>query len=149
MARLFISFNNRDFELGRKLQSALEQRKHVMTLSVDVKPAGRWETQLLRGLHNADAFISLLTRNGVKSSWVMGQTGMAISCEYTKHMLVLPVCPPRQIPNFVAAFHCFFLKGEDQQAVEDLATELDEAIEAHQARRPPRIFISHRHKDKT
>jgi TIR domain-containing protein len=147
MARLFISLNNRDMSLGKKLQCALEQRQHVMTLSVDAKPAGRWEEQLLRGVHNADAFISLLTRNGVNSSWVMGQTGMAASCEFTKQMLVLPVCPPTRIPNFVAAFHCFFLTGKDSSAIEKLASDLDEAIAAHQARRPPRIFISHRHKD--
>lgn len=148
MARLFISYNNRDFSLAKRLQRALQQRRHVMTVSVDAKPAGRWEEQLLRGVHNADAFISLLTINGVNSSWVMGQTGMAASCEYTKQMLVLPVCAPGGIPNFVAAFHCFFLTGKNPKAIETLASDLDEAIAAHQARRPPRIFISHRHKDK-
>ena len=148
MARLFISYNSKDFSLGKRIQPALQRRKHVMTVPVDAKPAGRWEEQLLRGLHDADAFISLLTENGVNSSWVMGQTGMAASCEYTKKMLVLPVCPPNKIPNFVAAFHCFFLTRRNPKAIEKLASDLDEAIAAHQARRPPRIFISHRHKDK-
>ena len=32
--------------------------------------------------------------------------------------------------------------------IEELAGQLDEAIAAYQARRPPRIFISHRHQDK-
>jgi hypothetical protein len=149
MARLFISYNNKDFSLARRLQHALQQRKHLMTLPVDAKPAGRWEEQLLRGVHQADVFIGLLTENGAESSWVMGQTGMAASCEYTKHMLVLPVCPPGKIPSFVAAFHCFFLTGQNPKAIDKLASDLDEAIAAHQARRPPRIFISHRHKDKS
>jgi len=147
MARLFISCNNRDFSLGRKLERALERRKHQMTVRVNAKPAGRWEEQLLRGVHTADAFICLLTPNGMNSSWVTGQTGMAISCEYTKHTLVLPVCPQGAPPNFVAAFHCFWLNGTGPRAIQKLAAELDEAIVAHQARRPPRIFISHRHKD--
>jgi hypothetical protein len=147
MARLFISCNNRDFSVGRKLERALERRKHEMTLRVNARPAGRWEEQLLRGLHSADAFICLLTPDGMSSSWVVGQTGMAISCDYTKRTLVLPVCPPGSIPNFVAAFHCFWLTGTSSAAIEKLASELDEAIVAHQARRPPRIFISHRHKD--
>ena len=141
MARLFISCNNRDFGVGRRLERALEKRKHVMTLRVNAKPAGRWEEQLLHGLHTADAFISLLTPEGMDSSWVVGQTGMAISREYTKNMLVLPVCPPGVVPNFVAAFHCFWLTGTGAAAIEKLASELDEAIVAHQARQPPRIFM--------
>jgi hypothetical protein len=147
MARLFISCNNRDLTVGRRLEQALERRKHVMTVPADARPAGRWEGQLLRGVHTADAVICLLTPGGLASSWVVGQTGMAISCEYTRQTLVLPVCPPGAIPNFVAAFHCFWLTGTGQPAIEALASELDEAIVAHQAARPPRVFISHRHKD--
>jgi len=104
MAGVFISCNNRDFVVGKRLEAALTKLGHVMTLPVDAKPAGRWEEQLLVGLHSADAFICLLTPDGMDSSWVVAQTGMAISREYTKHMLVLPVCPKDQIPNFVAAF---------------------------------------------
>jgi hypothetical protein len=148
MARLFISCNNRDFSLGLKLEKALERRKHQMTVRVNARPAGRWEEQLLRGVHTADAFICLLTPNGMASSWVVGQTGMAISCEYVKDTLVLPVCLPGNPPNFVSSFHCFWLPGTGARAIEKLASELDEAILAHQASRPPRIFISHRHKDK-
>lgn len=144
MARLFISCNNQDLKAARALEQALERRKHVMTLRVNARPAGRWEEQLLRGVHTADAVICLLTREGRTSSWVVGQTGMAISCAHTKGTLVLPVCPFGDIPNFVAAFHCFWLKG-----TEKLASELHEAIQAHEAARPPRIFISHRHKDQT
>jgi TIR domain-containing protein len=147
MSRLFISCNNQDFVVGKKLEKALIKLGHVMTLPVDAKPAGRWEKQLLRGLHTADAFISLLTPSGMNSSWVVGQTGMAISCEYTKNMLVLPVCPRDEIPNFAAAFHCFWLSGGDHAAIEKLAADLDQAIVAHRAAQPPRIFISHRHKD--
>lgn len=147
MARLFISCNNRNFRVGQMLERALEEHKHEMTLRVDARPAGRWEEQLLRGVHTADAFICLLTPEGMASSWVVGQTGMAISCEYAKNTLVLPVCPPGAPPNFVAAFHCFWLTGTSRAAIRKLASELDEAIVAHQARRPPRIFISHRHKD--
>ena len=149
MARLFISCNHQDFEVGKRLERALVDRGHVMTLRVDAKPAGRWEAQLLHALHNADAFIAILTENGEKSSWVIGQTGMAVSCEYTKQTLVLPVCPRPHIPTFVSAFHCFWLTDQEGRfVVEALASQLDEAIAAHQARRPPRIFISHRHQDK-
>jgi hypothetical protein len=76
MARLFITCNNRDFALGRQLQSALEAKGHRMTLPVDVKPAGRWEEQLLRGLQTADALIAILTPRGLQSNWVVGQTSM-------------------------------------------------------------------------
>ena len=149
MARLFISCNHADFEVGKQLERALEERGHVMTLPIDARPAGRWEEQLLHALHRADAFIALLTDNGVNSSWVVSQTGMAVSTEYTKHTLVLPICPRFEIPNFVAAFHCFWLTDESgRYTIEALANQLDEAIAAHQARRPPRIFISHRHQDK-
>ncbi|MEZ5290977.1 MAG: toll/interleukin-1 receptor domain-containing protein [Vicinamibacterales bacterium] len=137
MARLFISCNNRNFDVGTRLERALERRKHVMTVRVNARPAGRWEEQLLRGLHTADAFISLLTPEGLESDWVVSQTGMAISSEYTRRMLVLPVCPPGQIPNFVEAFHCFWLPRATARAIETLADQLDEAIRTHQAHRPP------------
>ena len=149
MARLFICCNNRDFEVGKKLEKALVGLGHTMTLQVDAKPAGRWEAQVLRSLHAADAFICLLTPNGMRSSWVVGQTGMAMSCEYTKNMLVLPVCPKYEIPNFAAAFHCFWLTGSrERPAIKTLAAQLNEAIRAHRAAQPPRIFVSHRHSDK-
>lgn len=149
MARLFISCNHQDFEVGQRLERALIDRGHVMTLRVDARPAGRWEAQLLHALHQADAFIPILTGNGEASSWVVGQTGMAISCEYTRQTLVLPVCPRGHVPNFVSAFHCFWLTDPDgRNLIEELAAQLDEAIAAYQARRPPRIFISHRHQDK-
>jgi len=147
MARLFISCNHDDFAVGQALERALAKHDHVMTVPVAAKPAGRWEEQLLRGVHMADAVICLLTPNGMKSKWVVGQTGMAISCEYTRKTLVLPVCPKDEIPNFVAAFHCFWLTGTDPDDIEKLASDLDEAIDAHLSKRPPRIFISHRHKD--
>src|SRR5689334_9792502 len=149
MARLFISCNHQDLELGKRVERALIDRGHVMTLRVDARPAGRWEAQLLHALHQADAFIPILTENGEASSWVVGQTGMAISCEYTRQTLVLPVCPRGHVPNFVSAFHCFWLTDPDgRNLIEELAAQLDEAIAAYQARRPPRIFISHRHQDK-
>ncbi len=147
MARVFISCNNHDFVVGKKLEEALRKLGHVMTLPVDAKPAGRWEEQLLHGLHTADAFICLLTPAGMASSWVLAQTGMAISREYTKNMLVLPVCPKDKIPNFVAAFHCFWLAGDDRVAIKRLAVNLNKAIVTHRAAQPPRIFLSHRHKD--
>jgi hypothetical protein len=126
-----------------------------MTLQVAALPAGRWEEQLLRGVHQADVFIPFLSVAGLNSNWVVGQTGMAISCEYTRNMLVLPVCPREQIPNFVSAFHCFWfdqdaegpVSNKDRAALKQLAQDLHEAIVAHRAAQPPRIFISHRHKD--
>lgn len=145
MARLFISCNQQDFEFGKALQADLEALGHKMTLPVDARPAGRWENQLLDAVHNADAFICLLTPEGQSSLWVVGQTGMAISCGHTKKTLVLPVCPNGLIPNFVAAFHCFWLNDNRGQPNENLAAELHEAIEAHEATRTPRIFICHRH----
>ena len=63
MARLFISCNNRNFNVGRRLERALERRKHVMTLRVNARPAGRWEEQLLRGgLHGGRVHLSAHTR---------------------------------------------------------------------------------------
>jgi len=78
---------------------------------------------------------------------VLAQTGMAISREYTKNMLVLPVCLQDQIPNLVSAFHCFWLLGDSHTAIRKLAADLHGAIKTHREAQPPRIFVSHRHKD--
>jgi hypothetical protein len=147
MARVFISCNRKDNVEAKRLELALQELGHTVTQPVDAMPAGRWEEQLLRGLHTADAFICFLTAAGMGSSWVLAQTGMAISREYTKSMLVLPVCLQDQIPNFVSAFHCFWLLGDSHAAIRKLAAELHQAIKTHSDAQPPRIFISHRHKD--
>ena len=66
--------------------------------------------------------------------------------EHTENMLVLPVLTTKEIPNFVTAFHCFWLgTGERAIAVKKLAAELHDALVAHAAARTPRLFISHRH----
>jgi hypothetical protein len=147
MARVFISCNRKDNVEAKRLEAALRELGHTVTQPVDAMPAGRWELQLLRGLHTADVFICFLTPAGMGSSWVLAQTGMAISREYMKNMLVLPVCLEDQIPNFVSAFHCFWLTGESHAAVRKLAAQLHDAIKTHSDAQPPRIFISHRHKD--
>jgi len=147
MARVFISCNRRDNGEARKLELALRELGHTVTQPVDTMPAGRWEQQLLRGLHTADAFICFLTPSGMGSSWVIAQTGMAISREYMRNMLVLPVCRQDEIPNFVSAFHCFWLLGSGHAAIRKLAADLHSAIKTHSEAQPPRIFISHRHKD--
>src|SRR5262245_40070146 len=107
MARVFISCNHKDFHVGKKLKQALERRKHVMTLRINAKPAGRWQEQLLHGLHKADAFISLLTPNGMNSNWVVGQTGMAISSEYTKHHSGPAGAPSPENPKLSGRFPLF------------------------------------------
>jgi hypothetical protein len=47
---------------------------------------------------------------------------MGIAYERTENMLVLPVLTTKQIPNFVAAFYCFWLgTGKRSIAVKKLA----------------------------
>ncbi len=82
------------------------------------------------------------------------EIGSARILNQAKHIALLPVVASQNyhVPSFVSDYHCFGLKLEEnglpaEEAMQDLARQLNLAVVEHLSRRSPRVFISHRHKE--
>ena len=146
MAKIFLSYSVRDgFDLARKIETGLVNKGHRISVPVDFKVAGNWRNKLTKGLITSDALIALLTHAALESRYVLGEIGAGRAMEYSRQMLLIPVLPePMAIPEFLSDVFCFTLKDG---AIDRLVDELDKAIRDNM-RLTPRIFISHRHKDR-
>jgi hypothetical protein len=146
MAKIFLSYAVRDgFDLAQKIEKGLKNKGHRISIPVDFMVAGNWRNKLTRGLITSDALIAVLTPLALESRYVLGEIGAGRAMEYSKQMLLVPVLPePMKIPEFLSDVFCFTLENGD---VDQLVEKLDKAIRDNM-RSTPRIFISHRHKDR-
>ena len=147
MAKIFISYSVRDgVSLAQEIEKGLQKKGHRISIPIDFKVAGNWRNKLTKGLVTSDALIAILTPRALKSPYVLGEIGAGRAMESSRQMLLVPVLPQSvKIPPFLSDVFCFKLKNGD---VDALVNDLDKAIRDNM-RLTPRIFISHRHKDKT
>lgn len=151
MARIFLSYDARDRELARVLESGLEEKGHQSVWRVDELIAGRgWGELMPQRMARADAVVTLLTPNSQETTSVWCEIGAArVLADTDKRTALLPVIiglneKPGEVRDMLV------LWGE---SVNDrLISEIDRAIQAHLATieartESPKIFISHRHKD--
>lgn len=155
MATIFLSYSLQDEELARQLAGRLKRKGHSFRIDVGTPPAGKWRARLMKALQNSDVLIPILSQSGLSSSYVASEIGSARAFGETKGMLLLPVIvgTPFSVPPFVSDYHCFRLPRDqskpanDENELDRLADELNRAVQEHAVAKPPRIFISHRHKD--
>jgi TIR domain len=154
MATIFLSYSLQDEELARQLEARLKRKGHSFRIDVGTPPAGKWRENLMKALRKSDVLIPILSHSGLGSNYVASEIGSARVFGETKGMLLLPVVvgTPFMVPSFVSDHHCFRLpldeskSATDEKELDRLADELDKAVQEHVAK-PPRIFVSHRHKD--
>jgi hypothetical protein len=144
MAIVFLSYQHDDEELARALALRLERTGHTFRIPVGAVVAGDWQETFLNALEKSDAIVILLTENGLRSRYVLGQLGSSRVLRKWKGMLILPVTFG-EIPEVAGDIGCHFLKRQDETGLDNLAEQLDKAIRAHTL--APSIFISHRHED--
>ena len=155
MATIFLSYSWQDEELARQLEARLKRNGHSFRIDVGTPPAGKWRARLMKALQNSDVLIPILSQSGLRSSYVASEIGAARVFGETKGMLLLPVIVgiPFSVPPFVSDYYCFRLpldeskSATDENELDRLAGELDRAVQEHAVAKPPRIFVSHRHKD--
>ena len=146
MAKIFLSYSTRDgFDLAQKIETGLVNKGHRISIPVEFRVAGNWRNKLTKGLITSDALIAVITPAALVSPYVLGEIGAGRAMEYSKQMLLVPVVTQSmEIPKFLSDVFCFVLKKGAEDALVD---KLDKAIRDNM-RLTPRIFISHRHKDR-
>lgn len=80
MAKIYISYNNKDTEIAKKVTAALKEAGHEITIDVDdLLPGQDISSTLFEGLRKSDFMVVLITENSVNSKWVQSEIGAALS----------------------------------------------------------------------
>jgi hypothetical protein len=153
VSNLFISYAYPETQIARNLQEKMIKAGHRVRVPVGSAVAGNWRTKFTRALAASDVLIAVLGPAGLDSDYVLGEIGAGRVLEQTRGMLLLPVLVGDiPIPGFINDIFCFRCPTgagglPDDAALEMLAEQLNKAI-LDNVRISPRIFISHRHRDK-
>jgi hypothetical protein len=151
MAAIFLSYKSQDEKLAKELQACLSRKGHQIRFdSTELLAGDDWRKELAEALYSSEGMVVLLTEKALQSPFVISEIGVARAVKMARPFFLLPVLVESdlQIPEFIEDIYCIHRK---ERPVEDVASDIDEAIGRHFARlrgRTPRIFISHRHKDK-
>ncbi|MFP5288684.1 MAG: toll/interleukin-1 receptor domain-containing protein [Thermoanaerobaculia bacterium] len=151
MATIFLSYKSEEKKLAGDLQACLINKGHQMRFDLtEVLVGDDWRKGLAEALYSSDGMVVLLTKEALLSQFVISEIGAARAVKMARPFFLLPILVESdlRIPEFIDDIQCI-RKGE--RPVEDVASDIDDAITRHFARlrgRTPRIFISHRHKDK-
>lgn len=162
MAKIFLSYNSRDREFARDVESELKKYKHESVWEVDELIAGRgWGELMPQRLETADAVVSLLTPNSHDDKSLWCEVGAArVLAHSEKKTAFLPVIKDLEdAPGYTGDIMKLWEKNcepdESGSRLPMLCKEIDRAIHAHLRAieavdgrgGSPKIFVSHRHKD--
>ena len=157
MASLFLSYKLEDRELARSIKQKLERLGHTIRIDIDEVFAGsEWRDKLMRALMESDAVIPLITEKAMKSPFVISEIGAARAFAQTdKQMSLLPILFDNlPIPPFIQDLWILRANSNDENSIALVSNDIDKAINSHlnklkDGSSNPKLFISHRHKDKT
>ncbi len=148
MSNIFLSHSYADLEIAQSLERRLIAKDHRTRIPVGSAVAGNWRIKYTKALAAADALVVLLSESALESKNVLGEVGAGRVLEQARGMLLLPVLlGGMPIPGFISDLYCFRLRTTDEAQQEALVEELNKAI-TDNVKLGPRIFISHRHRDK-
>jgi hypothetical protein len=147
MATIFTSSSFEDSPIAKALEVQLLSKGHRTKLPIGKPNVGNQRANISEAIRESRALIAILSKSGNFAENVVGEIGAARILADMRGMLVLPVLldAGAKPPELVNDLYCFRLFDED---VPRLAGELDAAIR-EPVRPLPRIFISHRHEDRT
>ncbi len=149
MSTLFISYDVDEIGIASEVERRLVARGHRVGIPVGSSVAGNWRAKFTKALVSADVMIVVLGERALDSKNVLGEIGAARAFEQTRGMLLLPVLVGEMpVPEFVRDVYCHRLQTFDGLEYGRLADALDRAI-AENGRTVPRVFVSHRHRDRS
>lgn len=79
MARIFISYHNSDNDLIVPLADGLRQDGHDVVFAGEITPGVDWRSVIEKQLSNSDVTLILLTKNSIKSQWVIAESSSAMA----------------------------------------------------------------------
>ncbi|SHL77063.1 TIR domain-containing protein [Hymenobacter psychrotolerans DSM 18569] len=90
---IYISYNHEDAEFAREIADRLKNNGHDITFDVEsLAPGQDWRKILSDGLKMADAFVALISKSAVNSSYVLSEIGAARAfAQLNGKMLVIPI----------------------------------------------------------
>lgn len=130
MAKIYISYNHRDVEVARAINTGLRVMGHDITLDVDsLSPGQEWQKVLTEALQSSEVFVSLLTLNSINSQYVLTELGAARAFSQTsKKMLVIPIIfADVPVPPVIQDIQYISAVGKE---TDDLVLQIDGAITA-------------------
>jgi hypothetical protein len=149
MAKLYISYPEESRDLARALSSELGVLKHVAVFDALVgRPSAYWQDVYLRELASSDGVVVLLTEQSLKSNYVMGEIGATRALyQACRRPILLPVTVGIEIPDVVKDVYVYRM-DTSADAIKLAAEDIDRTYRTARSGFP-KVFISHRHADRT
>lgn len=156
MATIFLTYKLEERKFAEQLQRELEALGHTIRIDTNAVMAGSgWRDSLMRALMESDAVVALISERSIQSPFVVSEIGAARAFGQTpKKMALLPILiGDIPIPQFIQDLYIIRLRGMDPSSFKLVASDIDKAIQTHIAQiedksLSPKLFISHKHKDK-
>ena len=135
MAKVYISYNNRDSAIATKISEVLKGAGHEILIDVDtLLPGQDISSTLFYALRQSDFMIVIISENSVDSKWVQNEIGAALSysAERKNFGLFPLVVGSPQIPDSIR--HKLYIQVAPEE-VDLAATRVLDAINKFQGRR--------------
>jgi predicted nucleotide-binding protein len=137
VAKIFISYNQRDIEITKEIVEKLKSRGHTVLWDNDLLRVGlNWRDVLAQAMRECSVVVSILTEHSISSSYTMSELGAA---RILGKIIVPLIFGGMPYPNIV----------QDLHAVRVFDSNLDEVIErihtdiSHFATENKKVFIVH------
>jgi hypothetical protein len=152
MAGIYVSYRSTDKVVVDGLVPLLEERGHRVVFDWGLHVGASWREELMTGLLTSDVLLVVWNETTNMSQYVPAEVGAARA---SGRVAVLPVLVgDTGVPPFLQDLFFERLEEVTPARLAELAAKLDASIAHHLQRRDahkagqPKIFISHRHKDR-
>jgi len=117
MAKIYVSYNQRDQAIAARVVEGLRKRGHTVLWDIDLLRAGLdWRVVLAQGLRDAPVVLSILTSNSVSASYPMSELGAA---RVLGKILIPLIFDNIDYPNVVQDLFCLRAAESDLDQVLD------------------------------
>lgn len=130
MAKIYISYSQRDSDLAIPLAAELRQHGHELTIDLSLlTPGTDWREALTSALKEADALVALITEHSLDSQFVVSEIGAARAfAKSSGQMLVIPVIADHiPVPAFISDIQAIVAP---ERNIKNIADQVDRAIAA-------------------
>ena len=135
MARIYISYNNKDSKIAGLISTGLKDLGHEIAIDVDMLKAGdSMRSKLQSGIRSSDGVVVLITENSLSSQYVLTEIGTARTLSETNpNKFFIPVIIGEiEIPPIVQDIFCLRIRPDE---IEQANEELHSAIVSFQSSR--------------
>ena len=135
MAKVYVSYNQKDREFVLQVTEALAAQGHEITVDVDsLSPGQNWRQTLSERLKTSEVFIVFLSNNSLESQFVLSEIGAARAySDESDRMVLIPVLID-SIPIPAVIQDLLVISSPDRN-VSDISKRIETAIASFFGRR--------------